>query len=108
MLNVTHLTKTYPGGQQALRGIDLNIERVGMFGLLGPTGKTTFMRILAEMFSRMPTAGDIHIFGHDVITQAGAASLCASRDRLSAAGFAAVSEPSAPTNFWTTWQFSRA
>ncbi|MCC7451619.1 MAG: ABC transporter ATP-binding protein [Anaerolineae bacterium] len=71
MLNVTHLTKTYPGGQQALRGIDLNIERVGMFGLLGPNGagKTTFMRILAGIL--MPTAGDIHIFGHDLTTQIG-------------------------------------
>lgn len=71
MLNVTHLTKTYPGGQQALRDITLNIERAGMFGLLGPNGagKTTFMRILAGILT--PTSGDIRIFGHDVNTQAG-------------------------------------
>ena len=71
MLNVTNLTKTYPGGQQALRGITLNIERAGMFGLLGPNGagKTTFMRILAGILT--PTAGDIRIFGYNVTTQAG-------------------------------------
>src|SRR5690349_14925096 len=71
MLNITHLTKTYLGGQQALRGIYLNIERVALFGLLAPNvdGKTTFMRILAGILT--PTAGDIRIFEHDVTTQSG-------------------------------------
>ena len=71
MLEVTNLTKTYAGNVQALRGITLTTEPVGMFGLLGPNGagKTTLMRILAGLLA--PTAGSITIFGHNVATPAG-------------------------------------
>ena len=48
MLVIKNLTKTYPGGVQALRGVDLELPS-GVFGLLGPngSGKTTLMKILA-------------------------------------------------------------
>jgi ABC-2 type transport system ATP-binding protein len=49
-LQIDGLTKTYPGGTQALRGVSLSIPR-GIFGLLGPNGagKSTLMRILATL-----------------------------------------------------------
>src|SRR5579883_1117798 len=57
---IDDLTKTYRGGVQALKGINLTIEN-GMFGLLGPNGasKTTLMRILAGILR--PTAGTIKV-----------------------------------------------
>ena len=57
MLKITGLTKTYPSGVQALKGISLDIPS-GMFGLLGPNGagKTTLMKILATLLD--PDAGD--------------------------------------------------
>jgi ABC-type multidrug transport system ATPase subunit len=63
-ITITQLTKTYPGGVTALRGLDLEIT-TGMFGLLGPNGagKTTLMRILAGVIH--PTAGAVQVFGHD-------------------------------------------
>lgn len=71
MLKITNLTKTYAGDVQALRGVSLNIEKVGMFGLLGANGagKTTLMRILAGLLA--PTAGSVTIFGHDIETASG-------------------------------------
>jgi ABC-type multidrug transport system ATPase subunit len=50
MLVLKDLTKTYPSGVQALKGISLEIQP-GMFGLLGPNGagKTTMMKILATL-----------------------------------------------------------
>ncbi|HZO75695.1 MAG TPA: ABC transporter ATP-binding protein [Ktedonobacteraceae bacterium] len=57
---IDDLTKTYRGGVQALKGINLTIEN-GMFGLLGPNGagKTTLMRILAGILR--PTAGTVKV-----------------------------------------------
>jgi ABC-2 type transport system ATP-binding protein len=66
MLKITGLTKTYPSGVQALRGISLDIPS-GMFGLLGPNGagKTTLMKILATLLD--PDAGDARMNGVDLI-----------------------------------------
>ncbi|HEY0152452.1 MAG TPA: ABC transporter ATP-binding protein [Longimicrobium sp.] len=49
-LVITQLSKTYPNGVHALRGVSLAIQP-GMFGLLGPNGagKSTLMRILATL-----------------------------------------------------------
>jgi ABC-2 type transport system ATP-binding protein len=49
-LHIDALTKTYPGGTQALRDVSLTIPQ-GIFGLLGPNGagKSTLMRILATL-----------------------------------------------------------
>ena len=66
MLSVSNLSKTYPGGVHALRGVDLRIGR-GLFGLLGPNGagKSTLMRTLATL--QEPDAGSIHFGGLDVL-----------------------------------------
>jgi len=70
VIEVTGLTKTYPGDIRALRGLDLKIGP-GMFGLVGPNGagKTSLMRILAGLIQ--PTNGQVRIFGHDVTTFSG-------------------------------------
>ena len=66
MLNIKDLTKTYPSGVQALKGISLDVS-AGMFGLLGPNGagKTTLMKILATLLE--PDRGGAEMNGIDLI-----------------------------------------
>jgi ABC-2 type transport system ATP-binding protein len=66
MLRVTDLTKTYPGGVRALRGVSFEAPP-GMFALLGPngSGKTTLMKIVATVLD--PDSGSVTIGDDDVI-----------------------------------------
>jgi ABC-2 type transport system ATP-binding protein len=77
LIKIAGLTKIYPGDVQALRGLDLEIGS-GMFGLVGPNGagKTSLIRILAGLIA--PTAGSVHIFGHDLSTISGKLAVKAS------------------------------
>jgi ABC-2 type transport system ATP-binding protein len=67
-LTIRGLSKTYPNGTQALKGISLDIPP-GMFGLLGRNGagKSTLMRILATL--QEPDAGSIQLGDINVIRQ---------------------------------------
>ncbi|MGV8057154.1 MAG: ATP-binding cassette domain-containing protein [Smithellaceae bacterium] len=60
------LTKTY-GRIQAVRGIDLHIEKGEIFGLLGPNGagKTTTIGMLCTIIR--PTSGSASIAGYDIV-----------------------------------------
>lgn len=68
MLSIDNLSKTYPGGVRALRGLSLNIPP-GMFGLIGPNGagKSTLMKILATLLD--PDSGSASLDGLDLIAQ---------------------------------------
>ena len=65
MLSIVEVSKTYPNGVAALKGVSLEIPD-GLFGLLGPNGagKSTLMRTLATL--QEPDAGSIHLDGLDV------------------------------------------
>jgi len=67
-LTITNLTKTYPNGVQALKGIDLVIEQ-GMFGLLGPNGagKSSLMRTIATL--QEADSGSIFLDDMDVLKE---------------------------------------
>ena len=59
------LTKTYPGGKQAVRQVSLSLEEGEVFGFLGPNGagKTTTVKLLTGMLR--PSAGSCRVFGLD-------------------------------------------
>jgi ABC-2 type transport system ATP-binding protein len=64
------LRRTFKGGVEAVRGIDLTIAKGEVFGFLGPNGagKTTTVRILCTLLP--PTAGSATVAGVDVVTEA--------------------------------------
>lgn len=66
-LQITGLSKTYPGGKRALDRVDMTVGR-GLYGLLGPNGagKSTLMRTLATL--QVPDAGKIQFDGVDIVT----------------------------------------
>ena len=65
-LAVSQLTKTYRGGLQALKGVDLTVEEGDFFALLGPNGagKSTLIGIVASLVNK--TSGRVEVFGHDL------------------------------------------
>ena len=67
-LSITNLTKTYPNGVQALKGVDLTIQQ-GMFGLLGPNGagKSSLMRTIATL--QEADGGSIFLDEMDVLKE---------------------------------------
>jgi len=66
VISVSGLNKTYAGGFQALRDINLNIRSGEIFGLLGPNGagKTTLISIICGITN--PTSGSITVDGYDI------------------------------------------
>ncbi|WP_289149487.1 ABC transporter ATP-binding protein [uncultured Salipiger sp.] len=64
-IRIEGLRKTYAGGKEALKGIDLTIPTGSIFGLLGPNGagKSTLINILAGLV--LKTSGHVTIWGWD-------------------------------------------
>jgi ABC-type multidrug transport system ATPase subunit len=69
VIEVEGLSKTYPGGVEAVRRIDFSVQAGEVFGLLGPNGagKTTTIGMLTTAVA--PTAGTARLGGFDVSRQ---------------------------------------
>jgi ABC-2 type transport system ATP-binding protein len=65
-IEVTRLSKTYPGGVEAVKGIDFEVAVGEVFGLLGPNGagKSTTVGMLTTTIA--PTAGRARLAGFNV------------------------------------------
>ncbi len=65
VLSIRGLTKSYKGGLQALKPINLDIQKGEIFALLGPNGagKTTLINAVCGIVT--PTTGTITIAGYD-------------------------------------------
>jgi ABC-2 type transport system ATP-binding protein len=63
------LWRTFKGGVDAVRGIDLDVARGEIFGFLGPNGagKTTTVRMLCTLLP--PTAGSARVSELDVVDE---------------------------------------
>ncbi len=63
---VRHLTRTFPGQVQALRGVDLTVASGETVAITGPSGcgKSTLLHLLAAI--DVPTSGSISAAGRDL------------------------------------------
>jgi ABC-2 type transport system ATP-binding protein len=68
IIHVDGLGKTYEGGFEALKNINLEVFPGEIFGLLGPNGagKTTLINIICGI--ARPSSGRITVDGHDVVS----------------------------------------
>jgi ABC-2 type transport system ATP-binding protein len=69
-VDVRGLKKTYPGGVEAVKGVDFQVAPGEVFGLLGPNGagKSTTIGMLTTTIQ--PTSGSARLAGFDVVEQA--------------------------------------
>ncbi|HEU4350377.1 MAG TPA: ATP-binding cassette domain-containing protein, partial [Burkholderiales bacterium] len=67
VIEISHLTKTYATGLQALKDVSLEIRDREIFALLGPNGagKTTLINIVCGIVTS--SSGSVHIDGHDIV-----------------------------------------
>lgn len=81
MLLISGLTKTYPTGDKALQGIDLEVPAGQVMALIGPSGagKSTLIRCINRLVE--PTAGRISLNGTE-ITALGTGGLRRARRRM--------------------------
>ncbi len=68
VISVQGLSKQYASGFQALKNVNLDIQRGEIFALLGPNGagKTTLISIICGIVN--PTQGRVLADGHDIVT----------------------------------------
>ena len=66
-IKIENVYKSYAGGFQALKGVNLDIKRGEILALLGPNGagKTTLINAICGVV--IPTSGNISVDGHDVV-----------------------------------------
>ncbi|MBO8192444.1 ABC transporter ATP-binding protein [Streptomyces oryzae] len=66
IVELTGVTKAYPGGVKALRGVDLVIEPGELTAIVGPSGsgKSTLLNLIGTL--DRPSTGRVEITGYDV------------------------------------------
>lgn len=66
-VTLQNLSKTYPGGKQAVRQLSLSLAQGEVFGFLGPNGagKTTTVKLLNGMLA--PSEGGCRVLGLDPV-----------------------------------------
>ncbi len=69
IISISGLSKTYAGGFQALKSIDLEIQQGEIFALLGPNGagKTTLISIICGIVNA--STGKVIADGHDIVSE---------------------------------------
>ena len=67
LIKIDNVHKSYAGGFQALKGVNLEIKRGEILALLGPNGagKTTLINAICGVV--IPTSGKITVDDHDVV-----------------------------------------
>jgi len=65
-LYIKNLTKTYNNGFEALKGIDLSVNKGDFFAMLGPNGagKSTTIGIITSLVTK--SSGAVEVFGVDI------------------------------------------
>ena len=100
IISISKLSKTYASGFQALKSVDLDIQRGEIFALLGPNGagKTTLINIICGIVK--PGSGSVTADGHDIVHdfRAARAKIGLVPQELSTDSFESV---------WSTVRFSR-
>lgn len=81
MVEIRNLKKRYPSGQEALKGVDLDVHDNEVIALIGPSGagKSTLIRCINRLIE--PTNGQVLIDGKDV-TSLNASELRAQRKKI--------------------------
>ncbi len=81
MLRLEQLVKRYPTGDEALRGIDLEVPPGQVMALIGPSGagKSTLIRCINRLVE--PTSGNVILSGED-LTRLGSGALRRARRRM--------------------------
>ncbi|WP_436497988.1 ABC transporter ATP-binding protein [Actinokineospora sp. HUAS TT18] len=65
-VELAEVTKSYPGGVSALRGVSLSVGYGEMVAIVGPSGsgKSTMLHVIGTL--DRPSTGQVRIDGHDV------------------------------------------
>jgi ABC-2 type transport system ATP-binding protein len=68
IVSISNLSKTYAGGYQALKNVNLDIQPGEILALLGPNGagKTTLISIICGIVNA--SSGSVTVGGHDIVS----------------------------------------